>query len=142
MLPTLPAHLSKQSDVEHIILMNAYYISPYETMLPDPNMVMLREEEIEESAADRIKQLEKLKKKLQVQVKPGVTIHTKLRRSHLLRAVVDTIAEEHADLVILGSIGNSTVRENNIGIGSHVISSIKGKPGTCACGAAGLSLTN
>lgn len=120
------AELSKQSNVSTIILMNAYYISSYETMLPDPNMLMLREEEIEENAADRIRQLEKLKTKLQKQVREGVHIHTRLNRSHLLRAVVDTVAEDNVDVVILGSIGNSTAL--GTGIGSHVIKVSKASP--------------
>lgn len=122
------ARLSNQTNVEHIILMNAYYISPYETLLPNPDMVMLREEEIEENAADRIKQLQKLKTKLSKVVREGVSIKTRLNRSHLLRAVVDTVTEDNADLVIVGSIGNSTVRENNKGIGSHVIAISKACP--------------
>ncbi|MBB5394916.1 universal stress protein [Mucilaginibacter sp. AK015] len=115
------ASLSHQSDVTTIILMNAYYISPYETMFPDTNMVMLRQEEIEEEARDRLEGLKKLRDKLSKQVKEGVKINIRLNRSHLLRAVVDVIAQDNADLVILGSIGNSTVREGSAGIGDHVI---------------------
>jgi nucleotide-binding universal stress UspA family protein len=115
------AQLSRQTNVTDIVLMNAYYISPYETLLPDPNMFMLREEEIEEEAADRIRQLNVLKAKLQQQVREGVNIHVRLNRSHLLRAVVDVVEEDNIDLVLIGSIGNSTVRENNSGIGDHVI---------------------
>src|ERR1700761_2038882 len=81
------AALSHQTNVEHIILLNAYYVSPYETMLPNPDMVLLREEEIEQNAADRIKKLEHLKKHLSKLVRPGVEISTHLNRSHLLRAV-------------------------------------------------------
>jgi nucleotide-binding universal stress UspA family protein len=120
------AELSKQSDVTDIILMNAYYISFYETMFPDPNMMMLREQEIEESAKDRIHQLEKLKKKLQKQVREGVQIHIRLNRSHLLRAVIDTVSRDNVDVVILGSIGNSS--EPGSGIGSHVIKISKASP--------------
>ncbi|MFA6085796.1 universal stress protein [Mucilaginibacter sp.] len=122
------ARLSHQTNVTDIILMNAYYISELETILPDPNMLMLREEEIEESAADRIAQLEKLKSKLKKQVREGVKIHVKLNRSHLLRAVIDTVTANNVDMVMLGSIGNSTVRENSIAIGSHVIKVSKASP--------------
>lgn len=115
------ALLSNKTDVEHIILMNAYYISPYETMLPNPDMVMLREEEIEENAIDRVSQLSQLRAKLQKLVRPGVQIHTQLIRSHLVRAVVDMVASQEINLVILGAIGNSTVREGGVGIGDHVI---------------------
>ena len=39
------AELSKQTNVEHIVLLNAYYVSTIETMLPNPDMVQLKEEE-------------------------------------------------------------------------------------------------
>jgi nucleotide-binding universal stress UspA family protein len=122
------ASLSHQTNVTDIILMNAYYISELETILPNPDMLMLREEEIEENVVDRITQLEKLKTKLQKQVKEGVKIHIKLNRSHLLRAVIDTVIASNVDMVMLGSIGNSTVREGSTGIGSHVIKISKASP--------------
>lgn len=120
------AQLSKQTDVTDIVLMNAYYISFYETMFPDADMMMLREQEIEENAADRIKQLEKLKKKMQQQVREGVKLHIRLNRSHLLRAVVDTVNNDNVDVVIMGSKGNSSAGEP--GIGSHVIKISKASP--------------
>jgi len=122
------ARLSHQTNVTDIILMNAYFISELETILPDPDMLMLREEEIEESAADRITQLERLKGKLQKQVREGVKIQVRLNRSHLLRAVIDTVIANNVDMVMLGSIGNSTVRENSLAIGSHVIQVSKTSP--------------
>src|SRR5882757_10035047 len=85
------AELSKQTNVERIILLNAYYVSPYETTLPNPDMVLLREEEVEQNAAERIKQLEHLKVRLIKLVRPGVEISTHLNRSHLLRAVVENV---------------------------------------------------
>src|ERR1700749_1527952 len=88
------AALSHQTDVKQIILLNAYYVSPYETVLPNPDMVLLREEEIEENAADRIRKLEKIKKQLQKLVKTGVEVTTHLNRSHLLRAVVENVVSK------------------------------------------------
>jgi len=123
------ARLSHQTEIATIILMNAYYISPYETMLPNPDMVMLREEEIEESAKERIGDLEKLKDQLAMQVRDGVEIKTRLNRSHLLRAVVDVVEEDKVDMVVIGSIGNSTVREGTTNkIGDHVIEVSKASP--------------
>src|ERR1700748_1835256 len=95
------AALSHQTDVKEIILLNAYYVSPYETTLPNPDMVLLREEEIEQNAADRIKQLEHLKTKLVKLVRPGVEISTHLNRSHLLRAVVENVINKNAGIVFL-----------------------------------------
>lgn len=118
--------LSHQTDVADIILMNAYYISVYETMFPDPNMMMLRDQEIEENATERITQLEKLKRKLQKQVRRGVRVHIRLNRSHLVRAVVDTVAIDAVDLVIVGSKGNSSSTDTSIG--SHVIKISKLSP--------------
>ncbi|MDB5116185.1 MAG: Nucleotide-binding universal stress protein UspA family [Mucilaginibacter sp.] len=120
------AELSKQTNVETILLLNAYYVSPYETMLPNPDMVLLREEEIESNAADRIKKLDHLKNKLSKLVRPGVEIITHLNRSHLLRAVIENSLNRNVDLVILGSKGNSSKDDSQIG--SHVIKISKASP--------------
>lgn len=122
------AKLSHQTNVETIVLMNAYYISELETMLPDANMVMLRQEEIEESAIDRIAQLEKLKIRLKNRVRNGVEIKVRLNRTHLIRAVIDTVSQDNVDLLMLGSVGNSTLREGGIGLGDHVIGISKASP--------------
>jgi len=120
------AELSKQTNVERIVLLNAYYVSPLETMLPNPDMVQLREEEIEQNAADRIKNLEHLKHKLSKLVREGVVISTHLNRSHLLRAVIENVAAKNADLVILGSKGNTS--KNDSQVGGHVIKISKASP--------------
>ncbi|MDB5157074.1 MAG: Nucleotide-binding universal stress protein UspA family [Mucilaginibacter sp.] len=120
------AELSKQTNVERIVLLNAYYVSPLETMLPNPDMVQLREEEIEQNAADRIKNLEHLKHKLSKLVREGVQITTHLNRSHLLRAVIENVAAKNADLVILGSKGNTS--KNDSQVGGHVIKISKASP--------------
>ena len=120
------AALSHQTDVKQIILLNAYYVSPYETILPNPDMVLLREEEIEQNAADRIQRLEKIKKQLQKLVNPGVKITTHLNRSHLLRAVVENVIIRKADVVFMGIQGNSSVNDTHIG--SHVIKISKASP--------------
>lgn len=113
------AALSYQTRVEHIILLNAYYVSSYETMLPNPDMVLLREQDIEDEVAERISKLNVLKDDLAGKVRMGVKISVRLSRSHLLRAVVETVAAMDADLVILGSHGNSSNTDSDIG--SHVV---------------------
>ncbi len=120
------AALSHQTEVKHIILLNAYYVSVYETTLPDANGVLLMEDEIEHNAAERVNKLESLKRKLYPHVRPGVEITTHLNRSHLLRAVVENSISKNVDLVILGSKGNSSSEDTHIG--SHVIKISKASP--------------
>jgi nucleotide-binding universal stress UspA family protein len=120
------AALSHQTDVKKIILLNAYYVSPYETMLPNPDMVLLREEEIEANATDRIHKLGLIKNRINKLVKPGVDVSIHLNRSHLLRAVIENIATKNADVVIMGIKGNSSIDDTQIG--SHVIKISKASP--------------
>lgn len=120
------AALSHQTDVKHIILLNAYYVSVYETMLPNPDMVLVRDEEIEQNAADRLKKLEEFKIELSGKVRPGVEISVHLNRTHLVRAVVENAIRKNADLVIIGSKGNSS--NDDAKIGSHVAKISKTSP--------------
>jgi len=120
------AALSHLTLVDRIVLLNAFYVSIYETTLPSPDMIMLSEDDIEQDAADRIKKLKLLKHKLSEKVRPGVEITIHLNRSHLLRAVVENVASQQADLVILGSRGNTSDEDTQIG--SHVIKIAKACP--------------
>ena len=120
------AALSHQTNVDHIILLNAYYVSIYETTLPSPDMILLREEDIEQNANDRIEKLNALKDRLIKKVRPGVEISVHLNRSHLLRAVIENSISKNVDLIILGSRGNSSNEDTQIG--SHVIKIAKASP--------------
>lgn len=120
------AALSHQTRVEHIILLNAYYVSSYETMLPNPDMVLLREQDIEDEVAERNSKLNTLKNDLADKVRMGVKVSVRLSRSHLLRAVVEAVNAMDVDLVVLGSHGNSSNTDSNIG--SHVVKIAKASP--------------
>jgi len=89
-------------------------------------MILLREEDIEQNAADRIAKLNALKDKLLKKVRSGVNISIHLNRSHLLRAVVENSISKNVDLIILGSRGNSSQEDSQIG--SHVIKIAKASP--------------
>ncbi len=95
-------------------------------MLPNPDMVLLREQDIEDEVAERNSKLNTLKDKLTGKVRMGVKVSVRLSRSHLLRAVVDTVSALNADLVILGSHGNSSNTDSDIG--SHVVKIAKACP--------------
>jgi nucleotide-binding universal stress UspA family protein len=120
------AALSHHTDVQHIILLNAYYVSPYETMLPNTDMVQLTEEDVEANVADRLMKLNALKESLYKHVRPGVKISIHLNRSHLLRAVIENSINKDVDLVIMGSKGNSSADDSQVG--SHVIKISKASP--------------
>lgn len=113
------AMLSKQTEVAHIVLLHSYHISVYESVLPTPDMVIPNEDEIEETSRQKMTQLEHLRTKLHKLVRHGVTIHVRMSRSSLVRAINETINQEHADLVILGSNGTSSANISHIG--SNVI---------------------
>jgi nucleotide-binding universal stress UspA family protein len=120
------AALSHQTDVDRIILLNAYYVTVYETTLPNPDMVMLTTDEVEANVADRMQSLENLKTALYKQVRPGVEISTHLNRTHLVRAIVENVIAKKADIVIVGSRGNSSYDDYRIG--SHIVEIAKTCP--------------
>ena len=120
------AALSHQTDVKQIILLNAYYVSMYETTFASVDLVLVSEEEIAANCAERIKKLENLSRKLYKRVRHGVEIITHLNRTHLVRAVVENATGKKADVVILGSTGNSSGSDTHIG--SHVVQISKLSP--------------
>ena len=120
------AALSHQTEVKQIILLNAYYVSPYETMLPNPDMVQLQQEEIEANAADRLHKLELIKHKLSKLAKQSVEIVTHVNRTHLVRGVVENVESRNVDVVMLGAQGNSSKEDTQIG--GHVIQLAKACP--------------
>jgi nucleotide-binding universal stress UspA family protein len=120
------AALSHKTDVEHLVLLNTYYVTLTETLLPTPDMVQLKEEDIEQNITERLDKLELLKISLLEKVKPGVEISIHLNRTHLVRAVVENVRAYNADLVIIGSKGNSSHEDAKLG--SHVINVAKTSP--------------
>ena len=120
------AALSKQTHVKHVVLLNAYYVSPIETMLPNADMVQLTDEDIQVEAANRTEKLEQLKYKLEKKVRKGVEVSVHLNFSHLVDAIVENVIVKKADQVILGSKGNTSKTDSQVG--SHVINISKSSP--------------
>lgn len=113
------ALLSNQTDVKDIFLLHSYHVSVYESVLPTPDMIIPSEEEIQEHVIEKTKQLEHLRAKIHKQARYGVIIHIRVSRSPIVRAIIETIGKENADMVILGS--NGTNRDNISHIGSNVV---------------------
>jgi nucleotide-binding universal stress UspA family protein len=120
------ALLSNQTQVAHIILLHSYHVSVYESVLPTPDMIIPSEDEIEEQVNEKIKQLEHIRSKIHKLARHGVIIHIRISRSTLVRAIIETINKENADIVILGS--NGTNSDNISHVGSNVVSISKLSP--------------
>jgi len=122
------ARLSKQTDVAKLILLHSYYVSVYQSVLPTPDMVILTEDDANEEAAERLKQLEHLRARLFKEVRNGVTIQVQLSRENLIRSIIETISAENADLVILGSNGTNSESNSHVGINAINISKLSPVP--------------
>lgn len=122
------AMLSKQTDVTRIVLLHSYYVSVYQSVLPTPDMVMLTDDTIDDETEDRLTQLKHLRSKLLNEVRHSVEIKIKLSRDTLTRSIIETLAEENADVVILGSNGNSSECSSHVGVNAINISKLSPAP--------------
>jgi len=116
------ATLSKQTDVKKIILLHSYYISVYQSVLPTPDMVIITEDVIEDETNTKTKELEQLSSKILKVARQGVEVEAKISRLALTRAVLETIYDEKADLVLLGSNGLNSESNSHVGINAINIS--------------------
>lgn len=122
------AFLSKQTEVGKIVLLHSYYVSPYQSVLPTPDMVILSEDDIENEAEQKAEELEKLKIKLSKLVRKGVEIETMLSRSTLTRSIIETISDENANLIILGSNGTDSDSNSHVGFNAINIAKLSPEP--------------
>jgi nucleotide-binding universal stress UspA family protein len=89
-------------------------------------MLIPSEEEIEEQVIERTRKLESLRARIHKQMREGVTVHIRISRSPLVRAIIESINQLHGDIVILGSNGSSD--SHNSHIGSNVVNISKLSP--------------
>jgi nucleotide-binding universal stress UspA family protein len=122
------ATLSKQTDVKKIILLHSYYISVYQSVLPTPDMVIITEDVIEDETNTKTKELEQLSSKILKVARQGVEVEAKISRLALTRAVLETIYDEKADLVLLGSNGLNSESNSHVGINAINISKLSPVP--------------
>jgi nucleotide-binding universal stress UspA family protein len=122
------AMLSHQTDVTHIILLHSYYISVYQSVLPTPDMVIISEDEIETETDEKLAELRHLRRKLLRTVRDGVEIDVKVSRSTLTRSVIESISDENASLIILGSNGINSDNNSHVGVNAINISKLSPVP--------------
>lgn len=119
------ARLSFAMEHAKIILLNAYYVSEYESILPTPDMIITTDEHIADEITRRLEALEKLKLKL-LAINPQAEIEIYLTRETLLRSIIDRINREQIELIIIGSNGKKAKDESDIG--SNAIKISKSSP--------------
>jgi len=118
------AMLSHQTDVTRIILLHSYYISVYQSVLPTPDMVIITDEEIETETKVKLKELQHLRHKLLKSVREGVGIDVRVSRETLTRSIIESISDENAALIILGSNGIDSDNNSHVGVNAINISKL------------------
>jgi nucleotide-binding universal stress UspA family protein len=119
------ARLSFAMTNSKIILLNAYYVSEYESILPTPDLIVTTDVHIADEITRRLEALEKLKVKL-LEVNPKAEIEIYLTRETLLRSIIDRVNREEIELIIIGSNGKKAKDESDIG--SNAIKISKSSP--------------
>lgn len=109
------AYLSKQTGVTRLVLLHAYYVSPFEDMLPSTEFVQILPQDIEENCRLKTKELNDLKDQLQPIVDEGVEINVHLSRLPLLRAIYAILERNEIDLLVLCSDNNSGEEYTQVG---------------------------
>lgn len=111
------AELAKSPEYEigRIVLLNSYYVSIYEQILPSPELVQVGEQEIREKRADLKQRLDALKQQTLQVAGPAVSVEPVCSSLPLLRALLKEISEKEAVLLILGANTKENSRESDIG---------------------------
>jgi len=111
----------KDMGVERIILLNNYYVSIYEELLPSPDFVQLSADEINEERENIDERLRSIGRKLAKKCGTSIKIKTAASDLPLLRAIHQMIDQEGPDILMIGS-------DNNLDesyIGEHVVAIAK-----------------
>jgi nucleotide-binding universal stress UspA family protein len=119
------ARLSFAMTNSKIILLNAYYVSEYESILPTPDLIVTTDVHIADEITRRLEALEKLKVKM-LEINPKADIEIYLTRETLLRSIIDRVNREEIELIIIGSNGKRAKDESDIG--SNAIKISKSSP--------------
>lgn len=119
------ARLSWAMEDSKIILLNAYYVSEYEILLPTPDLLVTTDDRIVEEVAKRKASLDHLKSKL-LEINPKADIEVLLSRETILRSIIEIVNHQPIDLIIIGSNGKKAKDESDIG--SNAIKISKSSP--------------
>ncbi|WP_316832148.1 universal stress protein [Pedobacter aquatilis] len=115
------AKLSRTRSNFKLILLNAYYVSDYESIFSVPDMIITTDKQVADEVKERLAALQKLKEKL-LEINPDAEIEVSLTRETVLRSIIDWINKEEIDLIIIGSNGKKAKDESDIGSNAIIIS--------------------
>jgi nucleotide-binding universal stress UspA family protein len=97
---------SKDTAVERIILLNNYYVSIYEQLLPSADFVQVSAEEINEERQNIDERLKYAGRSLTKKCGPSIKIETAVSELSLLRAIHQMIDQEKPHMLMIGSDNN------------------------------------
>jgi nucleotide-binding universal stress UspA family protein len=97
---------SKDTAVERIILLNNYYVSVYEQLLPSADFVQVSADEINEERQNIDERLKSIGRKLSKKCGPSIKIETAASELPLLRAIHQIIDQEEPRMLMIGSDNN------------------------------------
>ncbi len=109
------AELVKNIAADRIILLKSFYKSIYEQVLPSADFIQLSAEDIQEERNEINKKLNTLTSNLLTQCNPSIKVQTAVSELPLLRSIHQLIADEHPDLLIIGSDSSGQGIESYIG---------------------------
>jgi nucleotide-binding universal stress UspA family protein len=94
---------SKDAAVERIILLNTYYVSLYEQLLPSADFVQLSADGMQEERRKIEERVKSIGHKLAKKCDPSVQIETVVSELTLLRAIHQLVEEEQPYMLMIGS---------------------------------------
>jgi hypothetical protein len=100
------AEFSKDTAVERIILLNNYYLSIYEQLLPSADFVQMSADKIIEERQNVDERLKSIGRKLAKKCGPSIKIETAVSELPLVRAIYQMIAQEKPRMLMIGSDNN------------------------------------
>jgi nucleotide-binding universal stress UspA family protein len=94
---------SPEYQIGRIILVNSYFVSLYEQILPTPDFVQVGEKEILERRTGLRQRLHAVRDEMLSLVGQAVTIETMESKDPLLRSMLSAIADRKPDFIVIGS---------------------------------------
>ncbi|MGI4728170.1 MAG: universal stress protein [Janthinobacterium lividum] len=119
------AQLSTQTGVGRLVLLHAYYISTFESVLPNTEFIQMLPQDIDETFRLKQEELEGIKQELQQIVDAKTVIEIRISRLPLLRAILEVQEQTPVDLLVLCSKKNA---KEDTQVGRNIIEISKISP--------------